>query len=183
MSHRLFIAVDLPEAVRRRLARLVADAPRGVRPVRPEQIHLTLHFLGDADDAAMVSLATALGRVDQPAFAIDLVGIGVFPSRGRPAVLWAGVAESEPLRSLHGAVADVLMDCGFTPETRPWAAHVTLARLAPQVPREWTAELLERHRGATERGIAVTAIRLYESTRFPEGTVHAPVATIALGRA
>lgn len=181
MSHRLFIAVDLPDAVRRRLARIVADAPRGVRAVRPEQIHLTLHFLGDMDDAGMVSLATALGRVDQPSFPIDLVGLGVFPPRGRPAVLWAGVAESDPLRSLHGTVAGILRDCGFIPESRPWSPHVTLARLAPQVPRAWTDELLGRHRDVTERGIAVKAIRLYESTRFPEGTVHAPVASVALG--
>ena len=60
MPHRLFIAVDLPEPVRRRLARLVADAPNGVRPVRPEQIHLTLHFIGDTDDAAVAALAAAL---------------------------------------------------------------------------------------------------------------------------
>jgi len=180
MSNRLFIAVDLPDAVRRRLARLVVDAPRGVRPVRTEQIHLTLHFLGDTDDATLAAVATALARIARPAFTIDLQGSGVFPSRGRPAVLWAGVETNAALVELHRDVAGVLGACGLTPEPRPWVPHVTLARLGPHVPRDWTAEFLDRTRDVAERGIPVTQVRLYESMRTPEGAEHVPVASIAL---
>lgn len=180
MQHRLFIAVDLPDAVRRRLARIVADAPAGVRPVRVEQIHLTLHFLGAADDAALAGLAAGLMGIRRPAFVIDLVGAGVFPLRGRPAVLWAGVAETADLRGLHGDVAGILTACGLAPDPRPWIPHVTLARLGPRVPRDWTTTILDRRRSLAERTLPVTAVRLYESLRTAEGPVHAPVATVAL---
>lgn len=182
MLHRLFIAVDLPERVRRRLASLVGTAVAGVRPVRAEQIHLTLHFLGDADDAAVARLAAALPLARQEPFTIDLTGTGVFPPRGRPTVLWAGVSPSDPLQQLHGNVAAVVEACGFTTESRPWTPHVTLARLAPQVPRGWTTAFLERHRNLAEPGIPMTTVRLYESTRTSAGPVHVPVATLALAR-
>ena len=180
MQHRLFIAVDLPDELRRRLARMVAGAPSGVRPVPAGQIHLTLHFLGDADDAALAALAAALSRVRAQAFAIDLEGVGVFPPRGRPAVLWAGVGECDSLRRLHREIADIVANCGFVLEPRPWVPHVTLARLAPHAPRSWTAAFLDRHAGLSAPGVAIEAFRLYESTRLPEGTVHAAAATVGL---
>lgn len=201
MPHRLFIAVDLPESVRRQLARLVADAPGGVRPVRPEQLHLTLHFIGDTDDAAVAALAAALAAcgTSRPArrtervsphrpressgaaFAIDITGVGVFPPRGRPAVLWAGVADDDDLRTLHADVAAALASCGFAAEPRPWMPHVTLARLTPRAPRAWTTAFLDRHRDLAVPGIPVGSFRLYESTRTAEGTVHTTVATVPLG--
>jgi 2'-5' RNA ligase len=180
MPHRLFIAVDLPQAVRRRLARLVDDAPSGVRPVRPDQIHLTLHFLGDADDATLAAVGTALARITRPAFTLDLAGTGVFPPRGRPAVLWVGVAPSDALAALHGDVARALVACGLTPDTRPWVPHVTLARLTPRVPRDWVEASCARKSNLHDRGIPVTEVRLYESVRTPEGAQHVPVASVAL---
>lgn len=201
MPHRLFIALDLPEPVRRRLARLVADAPSGVRPVRPEQLHLTLHFIGDTDDAAVAALVAALAtcgtsqpsrrtaevsplrpeETSRPGFAIDITGVGVFPPRGRPAVLWAGVADDDDLRGLHAAVASALASCGHAAEPRPWVPHVTLARLAPRAPRAWTTAFLDRHGDLAVQGIPVSSFRLYESTRTAEGTVHTAVATVPLG--
>lgn len=159
MPHRLFIAVDLPEDVRRRLASLVAHAVLGVRPVRAEQVHLTLHFLGDADDASLAHLAAALANLGQEPFTIDLAGTGVFPPQGRPTVLWTGVTACEPLRQLHGRVAAVLVACDFPVESRPWVPHVTLARLSPRVPTTWTKQFLERHRDLAQRALPVTAGR------------------------
>lgn len=182
MRHRLFIAVDLPAGVRQRLALLVADAPPGVRPVQPRQIHLTLHFLGDADDTALAGLAAALPLVSRPAFTMDLVGTGVFPPRGRPTVLWAGVGACESLRELHARVADILAGRGFASDPRPWIPHVTLARLSPRVSFEWTTDFLSRHRDLSERGIPVTAVCLYDSMRTSAGPVHLPAATLSLTR-
>lgn len=180
MPHRLFVAVDLPDAVRTRLARLVADAPPGVRPVRRGQLHLTLHFLGDCADATLAALAAALPRAAGPAFTIDLAGAGVFPPRGRPAVLWAGVAASDALVGLHRDVGRVLAACGVPLESRPWVPHVTLARLAAHAPRAWIEALVDRARGLRVPDIAVTGLRLYESVRTPAGAEHVPVAGVAL---
>lgn len=201
MPHRLFIAVDLPEPVRRRLARLVADAPSGVRPVRPEQLHVTLHFIGETDDAAVAALAATLAacgtsvpsrrtagvsslrsrETSRPAFTIDITGVGVFPPHGRPTVLWAGVADDDDLRTLHADVAGALASCGFAAERRPWVPHVTLARLTRRAPRAWTRAFLVRHHDLAVPGIQVGSFRFYESTRTAEGTIHTAVATVPLG--
>jgi len=175
MARRLFIAVDLPESVRRSLTRLVQDAPHDVRTVPHGQLHLTLHFLGEVDDATCAAVVGMLPSAARPALAIDLAGAGVFPPRGRPSVLWAGVEASDELRALHEAVAGALETCGLTPEKRPWIPHVTLARLTPHASRDWIAAVVARARFLDERDVPVTAIRLYESTRTPEGVRHVPL--------
>ena len=180
MTTRMFVAIDLPEAIRRRLARLVADVPKGVRPVRPEQLHLTLHFLGDVADGPRAQLAAALTAVCPPAFTIDLGGPGRFPSRGRPTVAWMGVAENEQLASLHAAVGEVIAACGLPVEQRPFTPHVTLARLSPAAPRGWLDELIAATADWSARQIPVEAFRLFSSTPTAAGAVHVVEATYQL---
>ena len=172
MPQRLFIAVDLPEEVRRRLGRLLSEPPGGVKPVRPEQMHLTLHFLGDVADGAIAGLATALEAIEQPGFTIDLAGGGCFPSPRRPNVLWVGVAVSEPLATLHAALAEVLTEHGFAIETRPFAPHVTLARVSRRLPAGWVEEFLDTAAGFSMSAVPVAAFTLYASERTSTGARH-----------
>lgn len=180
MAQRLFIAIDLPEETRHGLLRLVRLPPEGVRPVRPEQIHLTLHFLGDVEEEASTRVVEALRSIRQPAFTFDLAGTGCFPTLRRPTVLWAGVRPSTALASLHAAIGDMLRDCGLPTESRPFAAHVTLARLTPRVPRGWVEEFLEAHSDFAVEGLPATGYTLYSSQRTDNGTVHTPVARYLL---
>ena len=177
MLRRLFIAIDLPKPVCWQLGRFVADAPRGVRPVRPAQLHLTLHFLGAVDDDACAALPGALAAVRQPPFTIALRGTGVFPPRGRPTVLWAGVADSHPLVELHAATAKAVESCGLAVEHRPYVPHVTLARLTPAVPRTWTAGFLDATSGLAIDAIPVDRFHLYQSRKLDGATEHVIEAT------
>ena len=88
---RLFVAVELPQQVRDRLADLHYGLP-GARWLDADALHLTLRFIGEVDQAQAIDIDAALLRVAAPAFAIDLVGAGHFASRGRARVLWVGVA-------------------------------------------------------------------------------------------
>lgn len=180
MLRRLFIAIDLPPPVCWQLATLVAEPPRGVRPVRPAQLHLTLHFLGGVADEDRMSLQPTLAAVRQEPFTIAVRGTGVFPPHGRPTVLWAGVVESAPLVALHAAIATAIESCGLAVERRPYVPHVTLARLTPGTPRAWTSRFLAATADLAIDAIAVDRFLLYESRRLDGATEHHVAATFAL---
>lgn len=180
---RLFIAIDLPKQVCWDLARLLGEPPRGVRPVRAGQLHLTLHFLGDVADEAHAALPAALARVTFDPFTIAIRGTGVFPPRGRPTVLWAGVADSAPLTALHGGIGVALESCGLAIERRPYVPHVTLARLTPAVSRAWTSRLLGDSAGLRIGAIPVERFTLYRSDRRDGATEHTAEARFPAPRA
>lgn len=176
----MFVAIDLPGAVCRELARLVAEPPRGVRPVRRAQLHLTLHFLGDVEEECRAALCEALGRVRHEPFTIDVRGTGVFPPQGRPSVLWAGVADSSALATLHAAIGAAIVVCGLEVEKRPYTPHITLARLAPAVPRAWTARLLGETARVEIDALPVEQFHLFDSRKLDGMTEHVIVATFPL---
>lgn len=180
MSRRMFIAIDLPKQISWRLAQLVTDPPRGVRPVRPAQLHLTLHFLGDVEDDSRLAVQQRLAGLRQEPFTITIHGTGVFPPRGRPTVLWAGVAESQPLVNLHAAVAAAIESCGLSVEHRPYVPHVTLARLSPAVTRAWTARFLSDTVSLEMADIPVERFQLYESRKLDGETEHLVTATFPM---
>lgn len=175
MPQRLFIAIGLPEELRRRLGRLLPQPPAGVKPVRPEQLHLTLHFLGDIDEGAAAELAAALPEIRQPAFTIDLAGGGCFPSPRRPNVLWVGVKPSEPLHALRESVADVLGECGRPVESRSFTPHVTIARVSRRLPAGWLEAFLANAARFSAEAVPVRAVTLYASERMNHGAVHEPL--------
>lgn len=180
MSRRLFIAIDLPKPACWQLGQVVEAPPRGVRPVRPAQMHLTLHFLGDVEDDRLAVLAEALAEVRHQPFTIAIQGTGVFPPRGRPSVLWAGVAESAPLAELHAGIAAASEACGLEVERRPYVPHVTLARLTPAVPRAWVAKALGETVRLEINDLPVDRFRLYESRKLDGAAEHVVRATFPL---
>jgi len=180
MPRRLFVAIELPKPVGWRLGQLVAEPPRGVRPVRPDRLHLTLHFLGDVAKPTQATLAAALALVAREPFTIAMSGTGVFPPRGRPTVLWAGVADSAPLAALHAAIGTAVESSGIRIERRPYVPHVTLARLTPAVPRAWTRRFLADTAALRIEDVPVTGFTLYHSRRLDGATEHVAEATFPL---
>jgi 2'-5' RNA ligase len=180
VTRRLFIAIDLPKPVCWRLSQLVAEPPRGVRPVHPAQLHLTLHFLGDVADDTNSILRDFLASIQGEPFRLSIRGTGVFPPRGRPSVLWAGVDDSGPLVTLHAAIGEVLVSCGLEIERRPYVPHVTLARFTPAVPRAWTARFLSETSGLAIDDIPFDRFHLYRSRKLDGATEHSIEATYPL---
>jgi RNA 2',3'-cyclic 3'-phosphodiesterase len=182
MPRRLFIAIDLPKPVCWRLGQLLVQPPRGVRAVKPAQLHLTLHFLGDVEDETCTALHEALARMHQEPFTITIRGTGVFPPRGRPTVLWAGVDESAALVNLHATVGTAVESCGLPVEQRPYVPHVTLARLTPAAARTWTARFLGDSAGLAIDAIPVEQFHLYHSRKLDGATEHTVEASFPLNR-
>lgn len=143
-ARRLFIAIDLPGDVHRRLARIVTAPPTGVRPTPAGQMHLTLHFLGAVAEPRIAAVRAALDAVRSPPLILDLAGVGRFPPRGRPTVLRAGVVPNRGLTALHARLAEAITAAGLPVERRPFVPHVTLARLGPDVPSAWVTDRIAR---------------------------------------
>jgi 2'-5' RNA ligase len=133
VSPRLFVALDVPAAVRARLAGwCAAAAPEGVRQVPAENLHITLAFLGSrsaAEADAVASLLPAVARAGR-AGTLETAGALWLPPR-RPGVLTVAIAHDDGLRALRAALVDALRAAiGFGPERRPFRPHVTVARVA-----------------------------------------------------
>jgi len=127
---RAFVAIALPDAIVADLARVQASLPVA-NPLPPENLHLTLVFLGDVADPLLDELHLAFSAVHAPGFALTLDGLGMF-GRHPPRSVHAGVAESAPLRQLQAKIERAARAAGARVESRRFTRHVTLARPNPR---------------------------------------------------
>jgi RNA 2',3'-cyclic 3'-phosphodiesterase len=125
---RLFVGIALPEDVRARLAMLESGIP-GVRWVKPDNLHLTLRFVGEVDGGAAHDIDAALAAVRGPAFRLAFSGLGCFDRRGKVHTLWAAVETSEPLMRLQAKVESALVRTRLEPARRKFKPHAALARM------------------------------------------------------
>lgn len=127
---RLFVGLDIPDAIRENLARYMEDLRRaapGVRWVRPESLHLTLKFIGEFDEARLEELQRALAAVGGQPFDVSFGGVGFFTPRS-PRVFWVGVDAGYELPALARAVDQAAVSLGVPAEEREFNPHLTLAR-------------------------------------------------------
>lgn len=167
---RLFVAIPLPDEAKDRLVAVQPPAIPGVRLLGREELHLTLHFLGEVAARDLATMRAVLATVTMNAFTVAVDGIGMFERDGRPQVLWAGVAASAELLELHRSIGGALTDAiGFRPEDRPYSPHITLTRLNAPVPPDVIDGYLEAHKGFLVPSVVVDRFSLYSSD-FAENT-------------
>jgi 2'-5' RNA ligase len=173
---RLFAAIDLPEDIRHHVYGLREDL-QGFRWVPIEQLHLTLRFIGDCNEPTVEFFKKSLADIHFSSFGLELKGIGHFPLRGMPRVLWAGIASGTALFSLQASVERVCIAAGLVPEERRFSPHLTLARLKEPSPAT-VMQFEARHAGFCAGPISITTFHLYASTLTQKGALHRKIATI-----
>jgi 2'-5' RNA ligase len=178
------VGVPLPDDVRQRLAaeieRLRAHAA-DVAWVAPDNLHVTLKFLGPVDEARVPSVAAAVtaAAAGQRGFEVGVRGLGAFPSPERPRVLWAGVDDApQRLAALAAAVDAACGALGFPPEPRAFAAHVTLGRVRDGRRRPALAAALGR--GGDFGRVRVDRAVLMRSDLSPRGARYSALADCPL---
>lgn len=177
--HRLFVALAPSDPARAALAGLTGDLARA-RWTPAEQFHLTLRFLGDVSAEQQDSVREALARVDVAAFLLGVEGVGRFPPRGQPGVVWAGVGGGHPfLHELRRQVDDRLLSTGVSLELTPFVPHFTVGRTRESHPAA-VDQWLKRHRDFAGPIWRVEAFHLMESIARPGGSAHEIVATFPL---
>lgn len=187
---RLFVAIELDEQVRHAAAQLIGQltrraarlAPRArIGWVLPERMHLTVRFIGHVDETQAERIRSVLhAPIDVPAFDLRIEGLGTFPPKGTPRVIWAGLASGrEALGMVEEEVTARLKGVGVPPEDRPYSPHLTLARVKEPAGLK-AAPLLEGIAPGLLGSVRVGACTLFESRLSPKGPTYVPLQRTAL---
>ena len=171
----LFVAVDLPEAIRERLQLLCSGLP-GVNWLEPSQFHLTVRYIGGVDGAQFEDIQAALETIRLDPIEIHLTGIGFFPPRRRPEKIWVGVSDSEHLTRLHRRIDTALVKCGLEPEGRKFTPHVTIGHfgagpVASDKPRH-LADYLGANSLFSTESFTIRHFCLYSGARSSQGPLY-----------
>jgi RNA 2',3'-cyclic 3'-phosphodiesterase len=175
---RLFAAITPPESVRLRLAALCAGVP-GAKWSKPDNLHLTLRFIGDVDGRTFGDIVDTLGQVAIQRFSLHLDGVGHFGEGRRVDTLWAGVKPNENLMRLQGKIETALQRLGLDPERRKFHPHITLARLRG-AREERVAQFLVENGGFLSLAFPVEQYTLFSSYLARSGAIHQPEAVYPL---
>ena len=187
---RLFIAIELPDAVKTALtrlqARLKSGKPLPVKWVNPHSIHLTLKFLGNVNSDRFGEVTEALetaARGISP-FHLEVKGLGVFPSIKRVQVAWVGLTgETKRLGQLQQRIELNLIPLGFPPESRSFTPHLTLARVrdhALPIERQNFGQLIAETRFETAHNFGVNCVNLMKSQLAREGAIYSRISSVEL---
>ncbi|MCU0497634.1 MAG: RNA 2',3'-cyclic phosphodiesterase [Anaerolineae bacterium] len=164
---RLFIAIDLLNTVKDQVLNVCADLS-GVRWVQPAQLHLTLRFIGETDQA--VAIINALRSIRFDPFPLQLQGLGQFPAKGAPRVLWIGCQASEPLTHLAASIETTLTEIGLPKADQPFKPHLTLARPKYSLDRGELRRWLGQQFAID--AFTVTEFVLFSSQLDPKGAIY-----------
>ncbi len=152
-----------------------------VRWVKPENIHLTLKFLGDIPLESVENIATAMeitirGRSPMTLFA---KGLGVFPGIKKPRVIWVGISgDIQALSEMQAALESNLEKIGFPKENRPFKSHLTLGRIKKSVSSRNLFDALQSFSDFTTQPFEARELILYKSELNPSGALYTKLKTL-----
>ena len=185
---RTFIAVDLGKPIRDRILALQEELARAgteVKWVEPENLHVTMLFLGEVDERELPAVCRVVSECTQQhtPFPMSVETAGCFPTPRRPRVLWVGVGEgTQPLCALHDALEPPLMNLGcYRREERKYTPHITLGRVKSDRPTDKLAAALAKQAGWKGGEIAVRELLVMGSELTPKGPVYTVLSRAKLG--
>ena len=187
---RAFIAIEVPSELQRAIAdstaALKSALPKPlIRWVIPQNVHLTLKFLGDVSPASLEKLAETLKLevCTYSMFALSVGGLGAFPTPRRPRVIWIGLETPPVMQALWRAVETVAARLGYTPEERPFSAHLTIGRVGQNISAsdvQRIRSMLESTKIGTLGTFHAQALHIYKSDLLPGGSVYTHLYTLPL---
>ena len=187
---RSFVAIELPEGVRKGLARLrdelERDEHRFVKWVDPGGMHLTLKFLGNIPSKRVTEVTGAMEEATQGIypFRLEISGLGAFPGLKQVRVFWVGIGgEVDKLSKLQQTIDAALAALGFAKEERPFVPHLTLARIrqgASPPERRSFGELVDSTIFEEKYPVEVEAVNLMKSQLTPVGAVYTRLSVVRL---
>ncbi len=183
---RAFLAVELPDESRVRLSALtekLAESRADVKWVEPQNLHVTMRFLGDISQDQLADIRTRLQTVERetPKFDAQLSQPGAFPSIRAPRVIWMGIGEGhEALSRIAVLINDGLGALGIVSETRKFVAHVTLGRARSSRGLDRLSRQLSGVSWSAPQSFAVGHITLFESRLSSAGSVYTTLARFPL---
>jgi RNA 2',3'-cyclic 3'-phosphodiesterase len=188
---RAFIPIELPDRIRILLGQVIdqleSQVPEGsVRWVPPENVHLTLKFLGDVSESNYEVLTTLLETQSQhyQPFNISVGGLGSYPNEKRPRVIWIGVEAKSELYSLQKSIDAETVRLGYASEARDYTPHLTVGRVSRNLPSQeirTIGDTITKFEVGFLGVVQVEALHLYRSDLKPGGAVYTRLFTARLG--
>lgn len=183
---RVFIAVALPPKTVGMIAGIeekLKGTEGRISWVRPENIHITMRFLGDVEEGRIDDIHHAMSNAicGVKPFSILLGGVGAFPSLAHPRALWVGVDGVELLGTIYDRLEGELEGIGFAKERRPFYPHVTIGRVRRLAVKESMAERIKRLGVVEPVSVPVESLLLFKSDLQPSGAVHTVLREARLG--
>ncbi len=186
MGKRLFIAVKVKfgqettkafHYIQRQLER------EKIKWVDPDNVHLTIKFLGDTDEELIDDIKQSLENITQafPPTRLKMKSMGVFPGMHRPRVLWLGLEHDPVVWQMAATIEQAMTSLGFEPEERDFKPHITLGRIKFLRDRRTLQHLLDKYNNHFFQEIPVDKIILYESQLQPSGPIYTPLGRFRLG--
>lgn len=182
---RLFIALDLPDEVRRELRDVqmrLSMHSRAVRWSDPVGMHLTLHFLGETPERLVEPLLDGMRTITMPVFDLSLDRLGCFPPSGSLRVVWIGLrGDLSALETLHRSLTSVIQSVGLPADTRPFTPHITLARARPAATPAELRALRAALPAIIPQPLTWQSERpiLFRSQLTPRGAIYTPLGQVA----
>ena len=178
---RTFIAIELPKEIKDSLSKVqdkLKTSGADIKWVSPQNIHLTLKFLGEIDDKKLDKITQILEEITKNSnpYPLRLSCVGAFPKINFPRVIWIGIDKGNTeTKEIAKALEENIAKIGIPKEDRPFSCHITLGRVKSSLNREGLVENLNNLANYTEKEkleFLVTKITLFESTLTPKGPIY-----------
>jgi 2'-5' RNA ligase len=185
---RTIIAIELPEEIRTILSNIqdeLKQTQADIKWVKPENIHLTLKFLGEIEEDKALKIQLVLKEIAQKnsPLSLYLSGIGAFPKLQYPRVIWIGINNDQPVSGIAKDLEKELLKIGFPAETRPFSSHVTLGRVRSGLNRKALIEKIEflnKNLPSPQPEFKVLSLTLFKSTLTPQGPIYEAIVSCSL---
>jgi 2'-5' RNA ligase len=178
-----FIAVDIspfPKLIE--FEKELKDTGASIKLVEPENVHITLKFLGETNEDYIEPIYRVIKNATQDVnkFNIILEGAGVFPNQKYLKVIWLGIKQGEKLGSIAQKIDKELHELGFKKEKRNFSAHLTIARVRSSKNKEKLLQIIEKYTDSKFAEINVNSIKLKKSELTQKGPIYTNLKDIRL---
>ena len=183
---RCFVCVEVVNQLNIRKIETILDKLstfKGIRPVKPNQLHLTLKFLGEVAEKRLLEIQIELSSIELPSFVTELSHMGFFPNERRPRVIWIGLSEGKSqLATLAQEIDERLSKIGFSREKRKFSPHLTVGRIKKLYPDEQQNVVDYIHSIGSVGGEkeVITSFIFKKSTLTPQGANYENLAEFTL---
>ncbi len=179
MMARMFVFIPVPDASWMTSVSDGLKASGRVSVSKPEQLHITLRFIGDVDEARIHALVSAVeaGCAGNAGFDVTLRGLGCFPNERRPRIVWAGAEPADRLTGLSDSITGSLKKNRFRFDDKPFKPHITIGRCDGDID---VSKVLAAHRGQEFLAFRCDSVKVVRSYLGPKGARHETVASIPL---
>jgi len=189
---RTFIAIDFPPSALEKIAEISnffkQQTPQNaLKWVETPNTHLTIKFIGEIEEVILPVVKEKLSQALQnlKPYSIQISGLGMYPNKKNPRVVWLGILGAEPLVEIHRLINEKLVEIGIKADHRPFSPHMTIARVRQSAKPETVnliGRTLSKFRVDPLNEIRIDQVHLYKSDLLPSGPVYSILHTIHLNQ-